>query len=50
MTDVQGLLKGATGKLIHLANAGSNRHMCYLIGFAVAVFLIVYFIVSYSRS
>jgi len=49
-TDAQGLLKDAMGKLNQLVSAGSNRHMCYLIGFAVTVFLIVYFIVSYSKS
>ena len=48
-TDVhgtQGLMSGTMRKLGTLLNSGSQRHMCYLVLFVVAVFIALWWIIS----
>jgi hypothetical protein len=46
MSGVQALLKGTMSRLDKITQQAGSRHMCYLVGFVIFVFLILYFIVS----
>jgi len=42
----QGLMKKTLTNLTHLINSGGSKHMCYLVAFIFAIFMLVYWLVK----
>jgi hypothetical protein len=50
MDRTSGMLGRTMGKLDEIIKTGSSKHMCYLALFIVLVFLMIWFVVSYSSK
>jgi blocked early in transport 1 len=49
MMDASGLLGGTLKKIGVMMKRGGSRHMCYLVGFIVFAFMMIWWIMSRKR-